>query len=202
MTRAAAQLADSGRVRHLVITAPERHLAAVREAVSTVAAIPVEVVPGGATRQASVAAGLAVLPEAEEIVLVHDAARPLASAALIARLVEAVAGGHQAVVPGVPVIDTIKEIGDGVPPRAVATLTRAALRAVQTPQAFRSTLLRRAHTSAAHLAADERTALSDDAGLVERLGHEVRVIEGEARALKITTRHDLAIAALFLEEDS
>ena len=202
VAHAAARLADSGRVRQLVVTAPADHVADVRAAVLAACAIPVEVVAGGVTRQASVAAGLAVLDEQDEIVLVHDAARPLASTGLIAQLVDLVAGGHRAVIPAVPVTDTIKEVDDGAPPRAVRTLTRHALRAVQTPQAFRASVLRQAHASAAALAADERTAISDDAGLVERLGQEVRVVEGESRALKITTRHDLAIAALFLEEDS
>lgn len=197
---AAARLAGSGRVRSVVVTAPGDQVAAVRAAVTAVGATGVEVVPGGPTRQASVAAGLAALDDQEQIVLVHDAARPLASTALIDRLIRSVAAGHDAVVPAVPVTDTIKEVDDGDPPRAVRTLARAALRAVQTPQAFRAALLRAAHAEAAHLAGDERTAVSDDAGLVERLGHEVRVIEGEAGALKITTSHDLAIAALFLEE--
>ena len=202
VAHAAARLAGSGRVRQLVVTAPADCIAEVRAAVTAVGATGVEVVAGGSTRQASVAAGLAALDTRDEIVLVHDAARPLASPGLIAQLIDTVAGGHNAVVPAMPVADTIKEVDDGDPPRAMRTLTRAGLRAVQTPQAFRASLLRAAHAAAAQLAADERTAVSDDAGLVERLGQEVRVIPGEARALKITTRHDLAIAALFLEEDS
>ncbi|WP_147915971.1 2-C-methyl-D-erythritol 4-phosphate cytidylyltransferase [Ruania zhangjianzhongii] len=202
VAHAAARLAGSGRVRHLVVTGPGDQLTEVRAAVRAVCAIPVEVVPGGPTRQASVAAGLAALDASNEIVLVHDAARPLASTALIAQLIDTVASGHDAVVPALPVTDTIKEVDDADPPRAVRTIARERLRAVQTPQAFRASLLRTAHRDAALLAADEHTAVSDDAGLVERLGHEVRVIEGESRALKITTRHDLAIAALFLEEES
>lgn len=202
VAHAAARLTSSGRVRHLVVTAPVEQLAEVRAAVTAACPVPVQVVAGGSTRQASVAAGLTALDAREEIVLVHDAARPLASPALIARLIDTVASGHDAVVPALPVPDTIKEVDDGDPPRAVRTLARERLRAVQTPQAFRASLLRMAHRSAAQLAADERTAVSDDAGLVERLGHEVRVVDGESCALKITTRHDLAIAALILEEDS
>lgn len=202
VAHAAARLARSGRVGQLVVTAPADCIARVRAAVQAVCAIDLEVVPGGVTRQASVASGLAVLDAQHEIVLVHDAARPLASVPLIDRLIDTVANGYDAVVPAVPVTDTIKEVDDAEPPRAVRTLARAQLRAVQTPQAFRASLLRAAHAEAAPLATDERTAVGDDAGLVERLGHEVRVVEGEPRALKITTGHDLAIAALFLEEDS
>src|SRR5699024_5442014 len=97
-----------------------------------------------------------------EIVLVHDAARPLASTGLVRRLVQTVRAGHPAVVPALPVIDTIKEVDDADPPRAVRTVERRHLRAVQTPQAFRAELLRRAHASAAHLAGGEATAASDD----------------------------------------
>jgi len=200
VAHAAARLADSGQVHELVVTAPAEHLPAVRAAVAAVVHLPVQTVAGGPSRQASVAAGLAALDRRPEIVLVHDAARPLASTGLVRRLVQTVRAGHPAVVPALPVIDTIKEVDDADPPRAVRTVERRHLRAVQTPQAFRAELLRRAHAAAAHLAGGEATAASDDAGLVERLGSEVRVVAGEATAMKITTARDLAIAELLLAE--
>ena len=124
------------------------------------------------------AAGLAALdadPRAADVdvVLVHDAARPLAPPSLVARVIDAVRDGHPAVVPGLPVTDTIKRVA---PHRGVAvepvleTVPRAELRAVQTPQGFARELLLRAHAHGADDAHDEALAASDDAGLVERLG--------------------------------
>ncbi len=202
VAHAAARLAGSGRVHELVVTAPAGYLDAVRTAVVAACDLPVQVVAGGPSRQASVAAGLAVLSRALPIVLVHDAARPLASPALVRRLVDAVREGHPAVVPALPVTDTIKEVDDADPPRAVRTLDRGRLRAVQTPQAFRTDLLRQAHAAAAHLAAVEARAASDDAALVEQLGAQVRVVAGEEQAMKVTTVRDLAVAELLLREGS
>lgn len=158
--------------------------------------LPVRVVPGGVSRQASVAAGLAALGPGAGVVLVHDAARPLASAALIGRLLGAIAAGERAVIPGLPVIDTIKQVVGG----AVAqTLDRAELVAVQTPQAFARDLLVAVHEAGAALASAEATAVSDDAGLVERFSDvAVSVVAGEDQAMKITTRLDLALAEAML----
>ena len=163
---------------------------------------PLQVVAGGATRQASVAAGLAALGahlDDETTVLVHDAARPFASPALVARVAAAVAAGHGAVVPGLPVTDTVKRVGraDGTGAEPVrGTVERADLRAVQTPQGFRLGVLRRAHDEAARHAHDESLAATDDAGLVERLGLDVWVVPGDERAAKITTARDLRVAEL------
>jgi 2-C-methyl-D-erythritol 4-phosphate cytidylyltransferase len=133
---------------------------------------------------------------------VHDAARPLAPPSLIARVIEAVLDGHPAVVPGLPVTDTVKQVRTGGPVEPVlATVPRTDLRAVQTPQGFELALLLRAHATFAADAALEATAASDDAGLVERLGEPVWVVAGDERAAKITTPRDLAVATLLLEVD-
>jgi len=200
VVHAALALEHTAAVQQLVVTAPQAHLPAIESAVSAACSIPVTVVAGGPTRQASVAAGLKALSGCE-VVLVHDAARPLASVGLMQELIDQVQQGHDAVVPGVPVTDTVKEVDDAHPPRAVRTVERTSLRAIQTPQAFRSETLRRAHAAGAQLAGQEASAISDDAGLAERCGITVRVIEGEPRAMKITTPHDLALAELFATEE-
>jgi 2-C-methyl-D-erythritol 4-phosphate cytidylyltransferase len=144
------------------------------------------VVEGGTTRTASVGRGLAAVPETADVIVVHDAARPLASAVLFHDVIAAVtSGGAGGAIPGLPVSDTIKvvETVDGAP-RVSATLDRAALVAVQTPQAFAADLLRRAHATG--------TEATDDAALVEALGATVRVVPGDPRNLKITTPADLA----------
>ena len=147
-------------------------------------------VAGGATRSASVRAGLDAVPSDADIVCVHDAARPLAPASVYARVVAAVAAGADAAVPGLPVADTIKTIepaaDDGhaeVIGTVTATPERASLVAVQTPQAFRAAALR-----AAHAADGDAT---DDAALVERSGGRVVVVAGDELGRKITTPGDL-----------
>lgn len=158
--------------------------------------VPVRVVPGGPTRQASVAAGLAVVPADATIVLVHDAARALVPAETVDRVVAAVRSGHPAVVPAVPVTDTLTRVrGDG---SAAGTVPRADLRAVQTPQGFDRATLDRAHREARAVADDEASAATDDAGLVERLGLPVHVVAGHDDAFKVTTARDLALAELVL----
>lgn len=148
------------------------------------------VVPGGAERGDSVAAGLRALGPDIDVVLVHDAARALAPAELFDRVAAAVRNGAPAVVPGVPVIDTIKQVD--VAGHVVGTPERAALRAIQTPQGFRRTVLERAHAHSSDA--------TDDAALVERLGEPVLVVEGDRRALKVTTADDLDTAARILAE--
>lgn len=148
-------------------------------AVSTVA-------PGGATRAESVRRGLDRVPIEADLIAVHDAARPMASAALVGRLVEALEDGADGVVPALPVVDTIKRLaGPWSSGRADVreTVDRAALVAVQTPQVFRASALR-----AAHAAGAEGT---DDASLVEAAGGKVLAVEGEPGNIKITSRHDL-----------
>ncbi len=141
------------------------------------------VVAGGDSRSASVANGLAAVPDGADVVLVHDAARPLASDALFARVVDAVKGGADAAVPVIAVVDTIREVDGG-------TVDRDRLRAVQTPQGFRAVALRAVH--------DRGGLATDDASLVEEDGGRVVLVEGERANLKITEPADLAVAvALF-----
>ena len=147
-------------------------------------------VPGGATRSASVRAGLAALEASGadiDVVLVHDAARPLASRALFDAVIAAVRAGADAVVPGVAVADTLKRVdGD----RVVSTVDRDSVVAVQTPQGFRAAALR-----AAHAAGGDAT---DDAALVEAAGGTVVWVPGEATNFKVTEPADLERAAAVL----
>jgi 2-C-methyl-D-erythritol 4-phosphate cytidylyltransferase len=144
-------------------------------------------ITGGQTRSESVRAGLAAVPADVEIVVVHDAARPLASAALFAAVIDAVRAGADAAVAVMPVTDTVKRV-DGT--RVVQTLDRSELVAVQTPQAFKAEILRKAHA-----AGDNAT---DDAALVEAVGGTVVVVPGEATNIKITTPDDLRVAEALL----
>lgn len=217
VVHAARRLCASGAVDALVVTAPaglEDHVASLLGDDPAVDR-PVRVVAGAGTRQASVAAGLRAGLDAStsdadgpvDVVLVHDAARPLAPPRLVRRVVDAVRSGHGAVVPGLPVADTVKRVTTARPDdptRAepvAETVDRAALRAVQTPQGFDRATLVRAHEAAAHRAGDEALAATDDAGLVEALGLPVHVVPGDAAAAKITTAHDLRVAALTLGEE-
>jgi 2-C-methyl-D-erythritol 4-phosphate cytidylyltransferase len=139
-------------------------------------------VTGGATRAESVRAGLAAVPAGADIVVVHDAARPLATDALFTAVIDAVRDGADGAVPGIAVADTIKRV-DGA--QVVETLPRENLVAVQTPQAFRAGALRAAHRDAA-----EGT---DDAALVERDGGKVVIVAGEPANVKITGPDDVAV---------
>lgn len=193
LQHAARRLVMSGQVDDLVVTAPAGHERAFR------ALVPEAIVlTGGATRQESVAAALAALHPEADVVLVHDAARPLASPELVSRVVAAVRAGHRAVVPGLPVTDTITAVdpaADGAT-AALGTVPRAGLRAVQTPQGFDRALL-----DAAHLAGrDSGAVATDDAGLAEALGEPVWLVPGEESAMKVTTPRDLALAGLLLDE--
>jgi 2-C-methyl-D-erythritol 4-phosphate cytidylyltransferase len=139
-------------------------------------------VEGGATRSASVRAGLAQVPGDADVVVVHDAARPLAGPELFARVIEAVRAGADGAVPAVPVSDTLKRVdGDQI----VETVARDGLYAVQTPQAFAAAALRRAHAA--------RAEGTDDAALVEASGGRVVVVAGDPRNVKLTTAADLAL---------
>ncbi len=153
-------------------------------AVGGTARAVVIVVGGGATRSESVRAGLAAVPDAATVVCVHDAARPFATAALFRDVVGAVAAGADGAIPGLAVTDTIKVVDTGG--AVLATPDRSTLVAVQTPQAFRAEVLRRAHG-----AGDEGT---DDASLVEALGGRVVVVAGDPRNRKITHPDDLVWA--------
>jgi len=145
------------------------------------------VVVGGGTRRESVARGLAAVPDGVEVVLVHDGVRPLVSAALIDRVVEA-ARVHGAAVPVLPARDTVKRGGKGW---VSETLDRSTLWLAQTPQGFRADLLRRAH-------AQPGPDASDDAQLVERLGQAIASVFGDPANLKITTPEDIVIGEALL----
>jgi 2-C-methyl-D-erythritol 4-phosphate cytidylyltransferase/2-C-methyl-D-erythritol 2,4-cyclodiphosphate synthase len=150
-----------------------------------------EPVAGGATRQTSVHAGLQALQgRAPEIVLIHDAARPFLSSALISRAIEA-ARTCSAATPGVAVADTVKKIDQDA--MVIETLDRSQLRMVQTPQAFAFALIADAHQRAA---AAGREDFTDDAALAEWAGHRVLMFEGEAGNVKLTTNEDFARAEL------
>ncbi|PTN34900.1 2-C-methyl-D-erythritol 4-phosphate cytidylyltransferase [Desulfonatronum sp. SC1] len=193
--RVFAQIPD---LRGVVVVFPDEELAVGEEWVRRLVeadrpGLPVLTVRGGALRQDSVRLGLAEVPREGEIVLIHDAARPFVRPALVAALVaalqeeessdvgeEAVAG----VIPGLPVTDTVKQVSGG---RVSATLDRASLRAVQTPQVFDRAVLEDAHRRCLQ----EQWTVTDDASLVERLGRGVRVIPGDPGNIKITNPDDL-----------
>jgi 2-C-methyl-D-erythritol 4-phosphate cytidylyltransferase len=153
-----------------------------------VAPADVLTVIGGATRSESVRAGLALVPDDTEVVVVHDAARPLASRRLFDLVVRAVANGADGAVPALPVSDTVKRVkGD----RVVETVPREGLVGVQTPQAFRADVLRAVHRGGG--------IDTDDAALVEADGGVVVVVEGERRNLKLTLADDLELAQALLD---
>lgn len=151
----------------------------------------VRVVPGGAERSDSVRNALGAIDEDVDVVLVHDAARPLVSAAVIERCIAAAAEGRCAIA-AVPVSDTIKEVDEGG--RVVATPDRRLLWAAQTPQAFPAAVLREAHARAFV----EGVRATDDAALVARYGATVIVVPGAPENIKITTPADLAVAEALL----
>ena len=145
------------------------------------------VVSGGATRAESVRAGITAIGPDADVIVVHDAARPLASKQLFEEVVSAIQSGADAAVPGLAVTDTIKQVKNG---RVTATLDRDTLMAVQTPQAFRAASLRAAH--------EGKLEATDDAALVEAQGGTVVVVPGDADNLKITTTADLRVARMLL----
>jgi len=149
-------------------------------------------VAGGESRSQSVRNALAAAGEAD-VVVVHDAARPLVDAGLVERCVCALDGGVDAVIAAAPVTDTVKEAADGI---VVRTLDRSRLWAVQTPQVFRRATLE----AALDQPDDILAAATDDAGLVEARGGVVRIVESSPRNLKVTTPTDLALAELLLRE--
>jgi 2-C-methyl-D-erythritol 4-phosphate cytidylyltransferase len=144
------------------------------------------VVDGGETRSESVRRALSALPDSVEVVLVHDAARPLVPASLVAAVVAAVDAGADAVVPGLPVTDTVKTVDEQG--AILATVDRRPLRSVQTPQGFRRAVLVSAYAEAGAI------ETTDDAALVERIGGRVALVPGAPEAFKVTTPQDLVLA--------
>jgi 2-C-methyl-D-erythritol 4-phosphate cytidylyltransferase len=144
-------------------------------------------VRGGSTRTESVRIALGEVPDEAAVVVVHDAARPLLPDDLLDRLLTPLSEGWDAVVPAVPLADTVKRVRAG---QVVETLDRAELVAAQTPQAFSAAVLRRA--------LERETDATDCAALVEAAGGRVHVVEGDRRLLKVTTQEDLALVASWL----
>ena len=171
-------------VDEIIITAP----AGYEEQFKAIVGQSAEVVTGGVLRSDSIRVALKALSPSVESVLIHDAARALASSALAAKVLDELRSGQSAVIPVLKVIDTIKEIDrDGF---VRATPDRSSLVAAQTPQGFNRQVLERAHS-----ASDDAT---DDAALVEAIGVKVKTIEGEVSAFKITTKEDIGQALLLL----
>ena len=173
-------------VELVVVAAPAQELATMQ---ALLAPYDVLVVAGGATRQDSVGLALAALPARVELVLVHDAARCLTPVTVIEAVVAALRGGAQAVVPVLPVVDTIKRVDQyGV---VLETVDRSALRISQTPQGFVRRLLERAHAAAS-------AGHTDDASLVEALGLPVATVAGSPESFKVTAPQDLVLAQALL----
>lgn len=208
LIHAARALAASRSVSLVVVVAPPDGAAEVKSLLDAYA-LPADspgegwgttdflVVPGGATRQESVKLGLDALPPGIDIVLVHDAARPLVPVETVDTVIGAVRDGAPAVVPALPVTDTVKRIeprGPGEPEPVVATPDRSLLRAVQTPQGFDREILVRAHGNDAV----DGEGATDDAGLVERLGEPVVLVPGHEEAFKVTRPLDLVLAEAVL----
>ncbi|CAM5326991.1 2-C-methyl-D-erythritol 4-phosphate cytidylyltransferase OS=Tsukamurella paurometabola (strain ATCC 8368 / DSM / CCUG 35730 / CIP 100753 / JCM 10117 / KCTC 9821 / NBRC 16120 / NCIMB 702349 / NCTC 13040) OX=521096 GN=ispD PE=3 SV=1 [Tsukamurella paurometabola] len=186
LERAVDGLFASGAVDEVVVMVPADLVDDARALVPRA-----RVVVGGAERTDSVRAGLAAAGDAD-LVLVHDAARPLTPGPMIHRVVAALREGASAVIPVLPVADTIKRVDAGG--AVAATVDRADLRAVQTPQGFTAQALRAAYDAAPNESA------TDDAGLVERAGGTVATVTGDPLAMKITTAFDLRIAEVLAQE--
>jgi 2-C-methyl-D-erythritol 4-phosphate cytidylyltransferase len=192
LVHAVRTLARARFVDVVVVAAPPGEVAAVAALLAD-HEVPAEVriVAGGASRQESVLLAVASLPPDVTAVLVHDAARPLVPVELVDAVATAVREGAEAVVPALPVADTVKVV-DPDAGFVVATPDRATLRAIQTPQGFRREVLEAAHAAAGAAVA------TDDAGLVEALGIKVSVVPGSEEAFKVTRPIDLMLAeALF-----
>ena len=171
-------------VDQIIVTAPAGYEAQIRD----ITGEEITVVTGGATRSESVRLGLAAVDSSTQYVLVHDAARSLASTDLARSVIAALQAGDVAVIPGLPEVDTVKVVDQAG--YVTSTPDRAQLRKVQTPQGFAYSVLQAAHASGADA--------TDDAVLVADAGHKVRIIAGEERAMKITTPSDLATAITFI----
>ncbi len=194
--RSVARLASAG-VTRVVVVAPAGYVEQTRVVLADLEPdVDVVVVPGGSHRQDSVRRGLAALdpePTSNLVVLVHDAARPLVPTEVVTRVIAAVRSGELAVIPVVPVTDTIRAYaseGDGVAGGPAHVVDRTLLRAVQTPQGFAFSVLWEAH----QLARETGAELTDDAAVCELAGHRVALVDGSALSFKITHPLDLALA--------
>jgi 2-C-methyl-D-erythritol 4-phosphate cytidylyltransferase len=191
--RAVSCLLESGVVDRVVVAVPADRTGQAKLILGREATI----VPGGANRGESVGRALAAVAEAQQpsFVLVHDAARPLTPPGLVVRVVEALRAGHSAVVPALPLSDTVKAVdANGV---VLGTPERAGLRAVQTPQGFATELLLRAYQRAGEVTGVDFT---DDASMVEHIGGQVQVVDGDPLAFKITTQWDILLAQAIVKQ--
>jgi len=185
LVHAVAAMVGASNIELVVVAAPADDVERVQAMLAPIADdTALRVVAGGQSRQDSVAAALQVLPGDVDIVLVHDAARPLAPSRLAEEVVARVRAGASAVVPAIAVVDTVKQVDAAG--RVERTLDRGSLRAIQTPQGFRRDVLERAHAAAPG-------AATDDAALVEELGETVWVIAGHDDAFKVTRPQDFAV---------
>jgi 2-C-methyl-D-erythritol 4-phosphate cytidylyltransferase len=191
--RAVSCLLESGVVDRVVVAVPADRTGQAKLILGREATI----VPGGANRGESVGRALAAVADAQQpsFVLVHDAARPLTPPGLVVRVVEALRAGHSAVVPALPLSDTIKAVdANGM---VLGTPERAGLRAVQTPQGFATELLLRAYQRAGEVTGVDFT---DDASIVEHIGGQVQVVDGDPLAFKITTQWDILLAQAIVNQ--
>jgi 2-C-methyl-D-erythritol 4-phosphate cytidylyltransferase len=223
LAHAVRKLLASQTIDQLVVVAPPDWLGQAEKVAAAMAAgqasVRMSVVVGGAERQDSVAAGLEALADDVQIVLVHDAARCLAPPSLVVRVADAVGAGHAAVVPGLPVADTIKRVAGspGGRERVAETVDRNELRIAQTPQGFDRSTLVSAHTAAREQSAQVLTPLverfgaagaaaalaplyTDDAEMAE-LVTDVVIVPGDPLAFKITSAQDLAYAEWVLSRE-
>lgn len=192
-----ARMREVARVRSIVVAVPADHVESATAHLRAIAtpsgdAANVTVIAGGVLRQDSVRRMLAVVPPGTTHVLVHDAARALAPASLADRVLDALADGAEAVVPVLPVVDTLASVSDE---RVTGTVPRDSVRLVQTPQGFAFDLLVRAHD----ISPNEWEA-TDDSSMVMRLGASVHAVPGDRAAMKITTPEDLLIAQALLHK--
>jgi 2-C-methyl-D-erythritol 4-phosphate cytidylyltransferase len=191
------RLDESGWIDQIVLVAPpEWEEPAILLAEELGASKVSACVPGGETRTESVRAGVAEVPEDAAVIVVHDAARPLVSEEVILRVIAALGEGFDGAVPGLPLADTVKRVRGGV---VVETVPRDELVTVQTPQAFVAPVLRAALTA---LNADSTRAPTDCASIVEANAGRIKVVDGDERLLKVTTRADLQRVATWLVSDT
>lgn len=193
LVHAVRALSASHAIDLIIVAAPIDQLDLVRNLLDQPdLSTEIEVVAGGESRQESVALALLSLRPDIEFVLVHDAARPLAPVELVASVAAALHAGNPAVVPGLPVVDTVKKVdGDDY---VLATIDRRPLRAIQTPQGFARAVLQSAHA----LTDQYESSTTDDASLVELSGQQVLVIPGHEEAFKVTRPIDLVLAEALL----
>ena len=180
------RLDESGWIDQIVLVAPpEWEEPAILLAEELGASKVSACVPGGETRTESVRAGVAEVPEDAAVIVVHDAARPLISEGVIERVIAALGEGFDGAVPGLPLTDTVKRVRGGV---VVETVPRDELVIVQTPQAFVAPVLRAALNG---LSVESTQSPTDCASIIEANGGRIKVVEGDEKLLKVTTRADL-----------